>query len=109
MVARMWRGLTPASKATKYMQYMTDTGVKDCLATKGNRGVLVLQRVTPEDSAEFLFFSFWESLDSIRSFAGDNIEKAVYYPEDKGYLLALEPGVVHYEVSEFGRRDSQSK
>ena len=109
MIARTWSGQTPASKATEYMQYLTDTGVKDCLATKGNRGVRVLRRVTPEGNAEFLFISYWESLDSIRSFAGENVEKAVYYPEDKEFLLALEPSVVHYEVSDFGLRDNQSK
>ncbi len=40
----------------------------------------------------------WESWDAIRRFAGDDIDAAVYYPEDKEYLLTLEPKVIHYEV-----------
>jgi heme-degrading monooxygenase HmoA len=106
MLARTWRGETPLAKAAQYLQYLTHTGVKDCLATNGNQGVLVLQQVTPEANAEFLFISFWESLDSIRNFAGDNIERAVYYPEDKEFLLAMEPRVVHYQVAEFGVRNA---
>jgi len=42
--------------------------------------------------------TFWESREAIRAFAGDNIELARYYPEDKRYLLEFEPGVLHYEV-----------
>jgi hypothetical protein len=38
------------------------------------------------------------ALDAIRAFAGDNIERAVYYPDDTAYLLELEPNVQHYEV-----------
>jgi hypothetical protein len=33
-----------------------------------------------------------------RAFAGDELEKAKYYPEDAEYLLEYEPRVVHYEV-----------
>lgn len=42
--------------------------------------------------------TFWESLDAIRGFAGDDLEKAKYYPEDAEFLLEYEPRVVHYEV-----------
>ncbi len=37
---------------------------------------------------------------AIRRFAGDDVERARYYPEDRAYLLELEPGVAHYEVLE---------
>lgn len=35
---------------------------------------------------------------AIRSFAGDDVEGAKYYPEDGSFLLEFEPRVVHYEV-----------
>jgi hypothetical protein len=44
--------------------------------------------------------SLWDSMDSIRAFAGDDVERARYYPEDRGFLLELEPHVTHYEVRE---------
>ena len=73
------------------------TGIKDYRDTKGNQGVYVLRRIG-EERAEFLLLTLWESWDAIRQFAGDDVEKAVYYPEDPGFLLALEPKVEHYEV-----------
>ena len=39
-----------------------------------------------------------ENLEAIIAFAGDDAEKAKYYPEDDGFLLEFEPSVVHYEV-----------
>jgi heme-degrading monooxygenase HmoA len=109
MVARVWKGLTPLAKATQYLEYPRRTGVEECLATNGNRGVLVLHQATAEGTAEFLFISFWESLDSVREFAGDEIEKAVYYPEDHEFLLTMEPGVAHYDVAEFGFREIRAQ
>ena len=35
---------------------------------------------------------------SIRAFAGEGVETAKYYPEDKDFLLEFEPRVIHYEV-----------
>jgi heme-degrading monooxygenase HmoA len=96
MIARMWRGVTPAEKAEQYMDYLVKTGLKDYRATPGNHGVQVLQH-TYENKTEFLLISFWESFDAIRAFAGDDIEKAVYYPEDEAFLLELEPNVKHFE------------
>ena len=97
MFARIWKGRTRASQSDRYMEYMQTTGVPDIRATDGNRGVYVLRRIDG-DEAEFTFISLWESLESIRRFAGEEIDRAVYYPEDRDYLLALDPKVTHHEV-----------
>jgi heme-degrading monooxygenase HmoA len=97
MIARVWHGVTLAEKADQYLDYLKATGVKEISATEGNQGVQVLRQIK-QGHAEFLFISFWESWDAIRRFAGDDVNTAVYYPEDKEFLLALEPQVAHYEV-----------
>lgn len=97
MIARIWRGITPASKADAYLAYLEATGLKDYHSVEGNRGVTVLRRMDG-DRAEFLLLSLWDSYDAIRRFAGPDIETAVYYPEDREYLLELEPHVTHHEV-----------
>ena len=97
MIARTWHGVTLAARADAYDAYLTQTGVRDCRATPGNLGVYVLRRIEG-DRAHFLFVSLWESYDAIRVFAGDEYERAVYYPEDHKFLLELEPHVIHYEV-----------
>jgi heme-degrading monooxygenase HmoA len=98
MIARIWRGRTAAVKSEEYLAYLQRTGLPDYAATEGNRGVFVLRRVDG-DHAEFLLMSLWESWDAIRRFAGEDVERAVYYPEDDDYLLGRELKVEHYEVS----------
>ncbi len=97
MIARIWRGITPESKADHYVDYLRKTGVKEYRSTKGNRGVYLLRRIV-DGSAEFTLISLWDSMESIRRFAGPDVEKAVYYPEDKDFLVELEPEVSHYQV-----------
>lgn len=97
MIARIWHGVTDASKSEEYLHYLNKTGVPDYRATEGNRGVCVLRQVK-EGEAHFLLISFWESTDVIQNFAGSEIERARYYPEDEAFLLELEPTVTHYEV-----------
>lgn len=95
----MWRGRTPAEKAHPYHGYLRATGLKEYAETPGNLGVYVLRR-TEGDAAEFVLISLWESMDAVRAFAGDDPERAVYYPEDDEYLLEREPTVSHFEVLE---------
>lgn len=99
MIARTWHGVVPAERAAAYHKYLLETGVPDYLSTPGNRGVYVLRRVEGKH-AHFVLTSFWESLDAIRAFAGDEIDRARYYPEDSDYLEEFEPNVTHYEVLE---------
>jgi heme-degrading monooxygenase HmoA len=98
MIARLWHGAVPAARGDAYIRYLERTGIPDSRATAGNRGVYVLRR-REGDTDHFLFVSLWESREAIRAFAGDEIEKARYYPEDTDFLLELEPTVTHYEVA----------
>jgi heme-degrading monooxygenase HmoA len=97
MIARTWHGAVPEAQGDAYFTYLQRTGVPDLQATPGNRGVFVMRRVQ-EGCAHFLLISLWESLDAIRAFAGADVERARYYPEDAAFLVELEPRVTHYEV-----------
>jgi len=50
------------------------------------------------DITHFITMTFWENMEVIRGFAGDEVEVAKYYPEDESHLLEFEPTVTHYEV-----------
>ena len=97
MIARTWHGRVPAAKADTYHEYLLRTGVADYAKTPGNRGVYVLRRVEGE-IAHFLLITYWDSVDAIQRFAGEDYERARYYPEDDDFLLECEPFVTHYEV-----------
>jgi heme-degrading monooxygenase HmoA len=99
MIARIWRGWTSREDAEAYVRYMEETGAPDSLGTPGNRGFSVLHR--PDgDREEFLTISLWDSLESIRAFAGEDVEQAVFYPEDDRYLVERELTVSHFEYFE---------
>jgi len=97
VIARTWHGAVPLDKADAYHDYLLATGVPDYQGTPGNRGVTVLRRIEG-DVAHFLLITLWESWDAIRAFAGDDVDRARYYPEDEAFLLELEPTVTHYDV-----------
>jgi heme-degrading monooxygenase HmoA len=99
MIARIWRGITLKEKADDYQAYLDHTGLADYAKTPGNCGVTVLRR-EQGDHCEFMLISLWDSMSAVRAFAGENPEKAVYYPEDEQYLLQMEPLVRHYEVAQ---------
>jgi hypothetical protein len=39
---------------------------------------------------EFLTISFWDLLESVRGFAGDEIDSAGFYPDDGHFLVDRE-------------------
>jgi heme-degrading monooxygenase HmoA len=100
MIARVWRGRTRSEHGDEYVKYVKRTGITAHRATVGNRGSMLLRRETGGET-EFYVISFWESLDAVRGFAGEDPEVAVYFPEDEEYLLEFEPNVRHYEVSAY--------
>ncbi len=98
MIVRMWHGRVPASKAKAYGKFLNATAIPDYRSIPGNVSVHVLER-TDGDVTHFITLTFWKNWDAIRAFAGDNVNTAKYYPEDKDFLLEFEPDVVHYEVT----------
>jgi heme-degrading monooxygenase HmoA len=49
---------------------------------------------------EIVTLSFWDSYEAVTRFAGSDISRARFYPEDERYLVARELTVTHYEVVE---------
>ena len=97
MITRIWHGKTKASHAEIYLKYLQGTGLKDYVATPGNVSAKVLRKIDG-DICHFYTVTEWDSLASIKNFAGEDYEKARYYPEDERYLLEFEDTVEHYET-----------
>ena len=99
MIARTWRGWTRREDADGYVDYLGQTGMPGYRGTPGNRGAWILRR-DEGDRTEFVTLSFWDSLDAVKAFAGDDVEVAVFYPEDDRFLVERELRVSHYELFE---------
>jgi heme-degrading monooxygenase HmoA len=97
MIARIWHGKTPLDKSDAYLEFLKQRAIPDYESVPGNRGVYLLRELHG-DEAHFLTLTFWDSVEAIREFAGEDISKAKYYPEDTDFLLEFEPTVRHYEV-----------
>ncbi len=89
MIARMWHGKVPKKKSGQYHQYLLKTGLHDYEKVEGNKGVFLLKR-DENDITHFHTLTFWDSIAAIKRFAGEEYEKARYYPEDKDFLLEFE-------------------
>jgi len=97
MIVRTWRGWTGREDTEAYAEYILATGIQEYKATPGNRDAYLISR--PDgDRTEFLTISFWDDEESIIAFAGDDINQAVFYPEDDRFLIDRETTVRHYTV-----------
>ena len=99
-ITRIWHGISEAVHADVYLKYVEDTGISEYAKIEGNLSTKILRRIDG-DICHFLTVTEWDSYNSIRAFAGDDFEKAVYYPEDEKYLLEFEMNVRHYETLEY--------
>ena len=101
MIGRIWRGAVRLGDAEAYARYVQETGIDGYKRTPGNRGAWVMW--APEgELAEFVTLSFWESPEAIKAFAGEDISRAVFYPDDDRFLVERDLTVRHYEVLDPG-------
>ena len=97
MVVRTWRGLASAANPHGYPEHFTRTLVPALERIEGFLGASLL-REDRADAIEFLVLTRWTSLDAIRSFAGEAINRAVVEPEAAAALVDFDRTVHHYRV-----------
>src|SRR3979409_2124395 len=97
MMARIWHGMVPVSKADEYLKLIQTIALREYGATEGNRGAWCLLR--PEgEVTHFEMLTFWDDSDAIKRFAGVDYSFAKYYDFDSDYLIEMETRVRHYEA-----------
>lgn len=97
-ILRRWSARIRTEDEEAYVAYVQSTGGDDYAATPGNTGHQLLLRDNGDGTSTVTTLSWWESLDAIRGFAGDNPERARYYPEDDRFLLDRPEHVEHHRV-----------
>jgi heme-degrading monooxygenase HmoA len=100
VIARAWHGKTPLAKADEYEQYLAGA-IKKFPTIKGNLGYQLMRIDGGPDGDQFVEFqviSYWESLDSIKAYAGTDIRRTRDLPRDKEFLVDMEPMVRNYEL-----------
>ena len=99
MIARRWRGwAADADGADAYERHFQSAVRPQLETTPGFIGA-TLERVAEHDGrTELVVITQWESMDSIRAFAGDDIEAAVVEPDARAVLADFDERVRHIEL-----------
>ena len=97
MVVRMWHGRVKSSKADEYTEFLKQRAAPDYSSGRGLKKLYFLRRNEGE-VVHFLLLTIWDSMESVKKFAGENPETAKYYPEDDEFLLEKEPQSALYEL-----------
>lgn len=97
MIARIWHGKTRIEDYEAYTEFLKGIAIPDYQKTDGFRSLTFLRQVI-NNEGHFNLITIWENLEVIKNFAGQDFEKAKYYPEDDKFLLEFEEKVQHHEV-----------
>ena len=97
MIARHWRGWTKPKDVDAYEALLTKKVLPGLSTIEGYRGGYVLRR-EDGDEVEFVVVNFFDSLDAVRRFAGEDYCTAVFEPEARGLLSRIESLARHYQV-----------
>jgi heme-degrading monooxygenase HmoA len=97
MIARHWRGWTDVQDADAYEALLKDKVLPGLRSIEGYRGGYIFRSDGPQE-AEFVVLNFFDSLESVRQFAGADYSIPVFEPEARRLLRKIEPVAMHYEV-----------
>ena len=101
MICRLWHGWTKATDADAYESYLRDElypRLTRELAEHGYRGHHVLRRELG-DEVEFVTMTWFDSLASVRGFAGDDYETPVISDTAARLLDHYDPKPKHFELA----------
>lgn len=99
MIARVWHGWTTPSNANAYESLLRGeifVGIQE-RRIAGYRGIQLLRR-NLGDEVEFVTVMWFDSLEAIRAFAGEDYEVAVVPPKARALLSRFDARSQHYEV-----------
>ena len=101
MICRMWHGWTSPENADAYEAYLRGElfpHLERDLAKRGYRGFQLL-RLRRGAEVEFVTMLWFESLDNVRSFAGENYAKPVISERARSLLARYVAHAEHYELA----------
>jgi antibiotic biosynthesis monooxygenase (ABM) superfamily enzyme len=101
MVSRIWRGWTTPQNADAYEALLKAeifTGIV-ARGISGFRGIDLLRRNAGAE-VEFVTIMWFDSLLAVRTFAGEDYERAVVPAAARQLLLRFDERSAHYEVRE---------
>jgi len=99
MISRIWHGYTIKANADAYEDLLKKeifVGISNH-NIKGYEGIQLLRRELANE-VEFITIMWFDSIDAVRDFAGNDYEQAVVPPKARSLLLRFDERSQHYEV-----------
>jgi heme-degrading monooxygenase HmoA len=99
MISRIWHGWTTPANADAYESLLKSEifqGIQNRQII-GYRGIHLLRRDVG-DEVEFVTIMWFDSIDAVRTFAGEDYEAAVVPPKARELLARFDARSQHYEV-----------
>jgi heme-degrading monooxygenase HmoA len=99
MISRIWHGWTNPGNADAYEELLKSeifVGIRD-RQIAGFRGMQLFRRDLSVE-VEFVTVMWFDSLDAVRAFAGEDYEVAVVPPKARALLSRFDARSQHYEV-----------
>jgi heme-degrading monooxygenase HmoA len=101
MIVRLWKGRARGVSADAYQGHVLTSVFPKLRRIDGYVGGRVLRRNADGDVV-FLVETTWASLNAIRAFAGDTLDRAVVEPAARALLTEFDSHVEHFEVVDGG-------
>lgn len=98
MIARIWRAAATPANGTRYARHFADEVVPHLQSIAGHDHAYLLRRETGELS-EFLAVTFWDSLETVKSFTGPDPEVAIVDAKARTMLSSFDDFARHFEVA----------
>jgi heme-degrading monooxygenase HmoA len=105
MIVRTWSATATSAGAESYSRYFAGTLLPQLRMLPGFEGAYLLRRDLSaadkkgeHDTVELTTHTFWESLEAIRAFAGDDVARSVVEPEAQAMLASFDPTAAHRTV-----------
>ena len=101
MICRIWHGYTAYKNADNYEKLLREeifTGISN-RKIKGYKGIQLLRRELKLET-EFITIMWFDTLDSVRVFAGKEYQRAVVPDKARSILSHYDKESQHYEVKE---------
>ncbi|MFN3658988.1 MAG: antibiotic biosynthesis monooxygenase family protein [Pseudolabrys sp.] len=101
MISRIWRGWTTPENADAYERLLCDEIFPGILG----RGIAGFRRIElfrgpAGDEVEFVTVMWFDSMDAVKAFAGEDHETAVVPPKARAVLKRFDGRSRHYDVRE---------
>jgi heme-degrading monooxygenase HmoA len=97
MITRIWHGWTTKENADRYEALLKSEILPGIHRIQGYRGATLLRRESSSET-EFITLTYFESLDDVKAFAGDDYEVAVVPPHARELLFHFDERSAHYET-----------